>query len=176
MKSSDSVKTYLNEIRSVPLLTKEEEIELAKSLEDCRIAIVSKLLDTGVLTEEIRKLKQSLTKTDETPMSHGLTKDDDNPVSHPELVSGSQTPPGQEILNQVQNDRVDDGEAVFSSEGTEDAAQDDSDILTEDDDADQELLNITEELIELCKSGRDRDLIISRILDADRLTGIIEKT
>ena len=164
MKSSDSVKTYLNEIRSVPLLTKEEEIELAKSLEDCRIAIVSKLLDTGALTEEIRKLKQSLTKTDETPMRHRLTKYDDNRVCHPELVSGSSTPPGQEILNQVQNDRVDDGEAVFSSEGIED----------EDDGKD--VLNIIEEIIELCESGRDSGLLISRILDADRLTGIIEKT
>ena len=51
MKSSDSVKTYLNEIRSVPLLTKDEEIELARCLEDCRAAIVRKLLDTVALTE-----------------------------------------------------------------------------------------------------------------------------
>src|SRR4030067_3012790 len=128
MKSSDSVKTYLNEIRSVPLLTKEEEVELAKSLEYCRVTIVRKLLDTGVLTDEIRKLKQSLTKTDETTLRHEITKDDDNTVCHPvcdslchpEFISGSQALPGQEIPKRVRDDRGDGGEAVFSSEGIED--------------------------------------------------------
>jgi len=53
MKTSDSVKTYLQEIRSVHLLTKEEEIELARRMEDCHVAIIRKLLETGVLIEEI---------------------------------------------------------------------------------------------------------------------------
>lgn len=131
MKSSDSVKTYLNEIRSVPLLTKEEEVELAKCLEDCRVTIVRKLLDTGVLTDEIRKLKSVLTKTDKTPMGDSLTKD----VVH-----------------------------------------DDSGMLTEDEYAGNDLLNIIEEIIDHCESGRDSGQLIDSILDADRLTGIIEKT
>src|SRR3972149_5860983 len=105
MKSSDSVKTYLNEIRSVPLLT-----------------------------EELRKLKQSQMLT------------------------------GQEILKQVQNDIVNDGEAVSS------------DDETEMDDAGKDLLNIAEEISELCESKKNKDLLVLRILDADRLTGIIEKT
>jgi len=127
MKSSDSVKTYLNEIRSVPLLTKDEEIELARCLEDCRAAIVRKLLDTGALTEEINELK---------------------------------------------------GLLMEAEEGKEDATHDDSGILPEEEDIDagKDILNITDEIIELCNSGKDNDLLISRILDADRLTGIIEKT
>src|SRR4030067_2342283 len=111
MKSSDSVETYLNEIRTVPLLTKEEEIGLAKSLEDCRIAIVSKLLDTGVLTDEIRKLKSVLTKTDKTPLGDSLTKD----VVH-----------------------------------------DDSGMLTEGEYDSNDLLNIIEEIIDICERGRER--------------------
>jgi len=127
MKSSDSVKTYLNEIRSVPLLTKDEEIELARCLENCRMAIVRKLLDTEALTEEITELKRLL---------------------------------------------------MEAEEGKEDATHDDSGLLPEEEDIDdgKDILNITDEIIELCKSNRDNDLLISRILDADRLTGIIEKT
>src|SRR3990170_7339051 len=127
MKSSDSVKTYLNEIRSVPLLTKDEEIELARCLENCRMAIVRKLLDTEALTEEITELKRLL---------------------------------------------------MEAEEGKESATHDDSGLLPEEEDIDdgKDILNITDEIIELCNSGRDNDLLISRILDAERLTGIIEKT
>ncbi len=120
MKSSDSVKTYLREIRLVPLLTKDEEIELAKCVEDCRVAIIHKLLDTGVLT-------------------------------------------GQEIMKQVQNDRVRDDETVFS------------DDETEADDAGTDIFDIAEEISALCESGMNKDLLVARILDADRRTGIIEK-
>lgn len=125
MKSTDTVKTYLDEIRSVPLLAKEEEVELAKCMEGFRIAIARKLLDTGVLTAEIIKLRQDLLKTDE---------------------------------------------------GKEDVTNNDSDIMPEDEDAGDDILNITDEIIGLCETGRDSDLLISRILDADSLTGIIEKT
>src|SRR3989304_1453464 len=125
MKSSDSVKTYLNEIRSVPLLTKDEEIELSKCLQDCRSAIVRKLLDTGALAEEINELKR--------------------------------------LLSEVE-------------EGKKEVTHDESGILPEDEEDGKDILNITDEIIEIRNSGRDRDLLISRILDADRLTGIIEKT
>ena len=40
----------------------------------------------------------------------------ENTVRHPEFISGSQTIPGQEILKQVQNDRVNDSDAGFSDE------------------------------------------------------------
>lgn len=125
MKSSDSIKAYLNEIRSVPLLTREEETELAKCLDDCRAAIVRKLLDAGVLTGEIHDLKHLLRETER---------------------------------------------------GRGELANDESDVLPEEEDDGQDILNIADEIIELSKSGRDSNLLISRVLDADRLTGIIEKT
>lgn len=125
MKSSDTVKTYLDKIRSVPLLTADEEVELAKCMEDCRIAVVRKLLDAGVMTAEINKLKQDVMKM---------------------------------------------------ADGKEDVTNNDSDVMPEDEASGGDILNITSEIIELCETGRDSDLLISRILDADRLTGIIEKT
>src|SRR3972149_9302355 len=125
MKSSDSVKTYFNEIRSVPLLTKEEETELAKRVEDCLVAIIRKLLDTGVLIEEINKLKN--------------------------------------VLSEMEEDK-------------EDEVRDHAGNLPEDAEDSKEILNIIEEIITLFHTNRDDATLIYRILDADRLTGIIEKT
>jgi len=125
MKSSDSVKTYFNEIRSVPLLTKEQETELAKRVEDCLVAIIRKLLDTGVLIEEINKLKNVLSEMEENK---------------------------------------------------EDEVRDHAGNLPEDAEDSKEILNIIEEIITLFHTNRDDVTLIYRILDADRLTGIIEKT
>ena len=125
MKSSDSVKTYFNEIRSVPLLTKEEETELAKRVEDCLVAIIRKLLDTGVLIEEINKLKNVLSEMEENK---------------------------------------------------EDEVRDHAGNLPEDAEDSKEILNIIEDIITLFHTDRDDATLIYRILDADRLTGIIEKT
>ena len=125
MKSSDSVKTYFNEIRSVPLLTKEQETELAKRVEDCLVAIIRKLLDTGVLIEEINKLKN--------------------------------------VLSEMEEDK-------------ENEVRDDAGNLPEDAEDSKEILNIIEEIITLFHTDRDDVTLIYRILDADRLTGIIEKT
>jgi len=125
MKSSDSVKTYFNEIRSVPLLTKEQETELAKRVEDCLVAIIRKLLDTGVLIEEINKLKN--------------------------------------VLSEMEEDK-------------EDEVRDHAGNLPEDAEDSKEILNIIEEIITLFHTNRDDVTLIYRILDADRLTGIIEKT
>ncbi len=125
MKSSDSVKTYFNEIRSVPLLTKEEETELAKRVEDCLVAIIRKLLDTGILIEEINKLKN--------------------------------------VLSEMEEDK-------------EDEVRDHAGNLPEDAEDSKEILNIIEEIITLFHTNRDDATLIYRILDADRLTGIIEKT
>lgn len=125
MKSSDSVNTYLNEIRSVPLLTKEEEISLAKYLEECRSAIVHKLLDAGMLGDEIRELRR--------------------------------------VLAEAEKDK-----AGISKGGAE--------VLPDDDVASQDVLNILDDIIELGKSDVNRELLASRVLEADMLTGIIEKT
>ncbi len=61
MKSTDSVKTYLSEIRSVPLLTKEMEIELSRHVEECQAAVSHELLKSGVMIEELGRLKNVLT-------------------------------------------------------------------------------------------------------------------
>ena len=52
--------------------------------------------------------------SNETPVSPMLAKNDGNSVSHPELVSGSQMMPGQEIPKQVRDDGKNDRDAVFS--------------------------------------------------------------
>ncbi|MCC6543303.1 MAG: sigma-70 family RNA polymerase sigma factor [Nitrospirae bacterium] len=125
MKSSDTVKTYLEKIRAVPLLTAEEEIELARSMEDHRIAILQELLDSGVLTEEIFKLRRDLLKMSE---------------------------------------RKEEGTNLVSES------------LPDDEVTGDDLLKITDEIIDLIEGGRDNGSLKYRILDADRLTGIIEKT
>src|SRR3989338_9468667 len=44
-------KAYLNEIRSVPLLTKEEEFELAKKIEEGRIGIIREFLGSRLIPD-----------------------------------------------------------------------------------------------------------------------------
>jgi len=54
--SSDPLKTYLKEMRSVALLTKEEETGLVKEIEQCRMAIAGELLKTRITLEELNHL------------------------------------------------------------------------------------------------------------------------
>jgi len=57
----DSVSLYLNEMDRVPLLTKEEEVELAKQMETGRIAR-EKMLDYDSNSKEFETLKQAVGK------------------------------------------------------------------------------------------------------------------
>ena len=57
---SDPVKTYLKEMRSVPLLTKEEEIELAKKIEQYKIALAKELIKSRYTIEELNELKNKI--------------------------------------------------------------------------------------------------------------------
>ena len=57
---SDAVKTYLKEMRSVPLLTKEEEIELARKIEQYKIAIGNELIKSRSTIEELDELKNKI--------------------------------------------------------------------------------------------------------------------
>jgi len=57
----DSVSLYLNEMDRVPLLTKEEEVELAKQMETGRIAR-EKMLDYDSNSKEFETLKQAVEK------------------------------------------------------------------------------------------------------------------
>ena len=70
---ADPLKTYLKEMRSVALLTKEEEIGLVKEIEQCNMAIAGELLKSRITLEELNHLRD---RGDETLMSQELTKDD----------------------------------------------------------------------------------------------------
>ncbi len=59
---SDPVKAYLKEMGSVFLLTREGEIELAKKIEEGKIAITRELLKSAVMVEELQGLKGRLTE------------------------------------------------------------------------------------------------------------------
>jgi len=59
--ADDTVSLYLNEMDRVPLLTKEEEVELAKQMEAGRIAR-EKMLDYDSDSKEFEALKQAIEK------------------------------------------------------------------------------------------------------------------
>lgn len=54
--SSDPLKTYLKEMRSVALLTREEETGLVKEIEQYRMTIAGELLKTRITLEELNHL------------------------------------------------------------------------------------------------------------------------
>ena len=72
---ADPLKTYLKEMRSVALLTREEETGLVKEIEQCNIAIAEELLKSTITLDELNHL---LDRGDETLMGQVLTKDDEN--------------------------------------------------------------------------------------------------
>jgi RNA polymerase primary sigma factor len=56
----DPVKAYLKEMGSVVLLTKEEEIELAKRIEDGKASITREFLKSPIVVKELNALKSRL--------------------------------------------------------------------------------------------------------------------
>ncbi|GMR05122.1 MAG: RNA polymerase sigma factor RpoD [Thermodesulfobacteriota bacterium] len=56
----DPVKAYLKEMGSVVLLTREEEVELAKRVEEGKAAITREFLRTPLIIEELNALKKRL--------------------------------------------------------------------------------------------------------------------
>jgi len=72
---ADPLKTYLKEMRSVALLTREEETGLVKEIEQCNMAIAKELLKSTITLDELNHL---LDRGDETLMGQVLTKDDEN--------------------------------------------------------------------------------------------------
>ena len=55
-KSSDPIKIYLKEMGNIKVLTKEEEFELAKEIETNEKIILSKIIKSPILVDEIIKL------------------------------------------------------------------------------------------------------------------------
>ncbi len=57
-KSSDPIKIYLKEMGNIKVLTKEEEFELAKEIETNEKIILSKIIKSPILIDEVIKLKE----------------------------------------------------------------------------------------------------------------------
>lgn len=57
---ADPVKAYLKEMGAVFLLSKEEEVALAKKIEDSKVAITAEFLKTPMIFDELEELKQRL--------------------------------------------------------------------------------------------------------------------
>lgn len=60
--ASEPVNAYLKEIRSTSLLSREEEIELARRIEAGKIATTRELLKSGIIIDELLKLKNRLSE------------------------------------------------------------------------------------------------------------------
>jgi RNA polymerase primary sigma factor len=56
----DPVKSYLKDMGSAYLLTKEGEVELAKRIEECRTAIIREFLNTHLILDEMGNLKSRM--------------------------------------------------------------------------------------------------------------------
>ncbi len=57
-KTSDPIKIYLKEMGNIKVLTKEEEFELAKEIETNEKIILSKIIKSPILIDEVIKLKE----------------------------------------------------------------------------------------------------------------------
>ncbi|MBI5452992.1 MAG: RNA polymerase sigma factor RpoD [Deltaproteobacteria bacterium] len=59
---ADPVKAYLKEMGAVFLLSKEEEVDLAKRIEEGKLAITREFLRSNIIIEELESLKSRLTE------------------------------------------------------------------------------------------------------------------
>src|SRR3989304_1007710 len=115
----------LNKLRQQEIQASPETIDIILESVDVLKVLMTEIKDSTGEQVDINTIKRKLSLLleysalietssgesgvpGETSMSSGLTMGNENPVCHPELVSGSQMIQGQEILKQVQNDRVND--------------------------------------------------------------------
>jgi RNA polymerase primary sigma factor len=68
-RTSDSLRVYLREMATVPLLTRQEEIVLAKEIERGEAIVIKALAKTRFVQNEILSLEEKLDKDDEIILS-----------------------------------------------------------------------------------------------------------
>ena len=73
----DPVKAYLKEMGSVVLLTKEEEVKLAKRIEEGKASIASQFLRSPILINEMNALQARLVEHKDDDDEEVLDYDDD---------------------------------------------------------------------------------------------------
>jgi RNA polymerase primary sigma factor len=76
--SYDPVKSYLKDMGSAYLLTKEGEVELAKRIEECRVCVIRGFLKTLLIVEELENLESRILGRDcsEVDFSEGYAGDE----------------------------------------------------------------------------------------------------
>ncbi|MFQ5737234.1 MAG: RNA polymerase sigma factor RpoD [Thermodesulfobacteriota bacterium] len=74
---SDPVKSYLREMGSVFLLTREGEVELAKKIEQGKLGITAELLKSRVIEDELGRLRERLARRREEEDEGVIEYDDD---------------------------------------------------------------------------------------------------
>ncbi|MFQ5479979.1 MAG: RNA polymerase sigma factor RpoD [Thermodesulfobacteriota bacterium] len=81
----DLVKAYLKEMGAVRLLTRDEEVHLARTVEQGMLGVARELLKSRVLMEEINSLEKRLQKK-KSEDSEVIEYDDEGILSEPESV------------------------------------------------------------------------------------------
>src|SRR4029079_15376721 len=75
----DPVKAYLRQIGSVPLLTREREVEIAKRTESGQHQVLSALVSSPMACEELLRVSQELDRHQLRPCDAVCGLDEDDP-------------------------------------------------------------------------------------------------
>ena len=63
--ASEPVNAYLKEIRSASLLSREDEVTLARRIEGGRVAIIKELIKSGITIDELKEIKHRILEKEE---------------------------------------------------------------------------------------------------------------
>ncbi|MBI5192112.1 MAG: sigma-70 family RNA polymerase sigma factor [Nitrospirae bacterium] len=74
---SEPVNAYLKEIRSASLLSREDEVRLAKRIEKGKSAVVNELLKSGKIIDELKDLKQRIIEKEKKNTTKLVNFDDE---------------------------------------------------------------------------------------------------
>ena len=81
-KTSDPVRMYLREMGTVPLLTREGEVEIARRIERGRLAVLKTVSRTPSVAHAIVAFGEELKQGDRTPRELVVVQDDAAPEGH----------------------------------------------------------------------------------------------